>query len=264
MLSAVAALPDTPAPRISPRRRPVMLRADPLRSAVRVVEEDPALCGTLAEPLAEIARQQLLARTMWVEAGRWEPLGGDLPAHFDGWLGLLVLEGLLVRQVELEGLRCCELLGPGDVLRPWDEDDNTGLLESHTSWRVLEPTRVALLDGNFARRGCRWPTVTAELLQRTLRRSRAQSILLAVTQARRADVRLRVLFAHLADRWGRVTPEGILLPLRLTHTVIAQLTGLRRPSVSISLGELERAGEIVRLTKDSWMITHAAAASHAV
>ena len=77
------------------------------------------------------------------------------------------------------------------------------------------------------------------------------------------DVRLRALFAHLADRWGRVTPEGIVLPLRLTHTVIAQLTGLRRPSVSISLGELERAGEIVRLTKGSWLIAHTAAVTAA-
>ena len=168
---------------------------------------------------------------------------------------MLVLDGLLVRQVELEGLRCCELLGPGDLLRPWDEDDGAGTLECRAAWQVLEPTRVALLDADFARRACRWPSLTPELLQRTLRRSRAQSTLLAITQARRADVRLRVLFSHLADRWGRVTPHGIVLHLRLTHSVIAQLTGLRRPSVSISLGELERSGEIVRLSKDAWQIS---------
>jgi CRP-like cAMP-binding protein len=241
----------------------VALRADPLRAAVRIIDEDPALCGDLPDHLLEKARQQLLARTMWVESGRWEPLAGDLPARFDEWLGLLVLDGLVVRQVELDGLRCCELLGPGDVLRPWDEDDGAGLIECHASWRVLEPTRVALLDGNFTRRASRWPTLTTELVQRALRRSRAQSILLAVTQARRADVRLRTLFWHLADRWGRVTPEGIVLPLRLTHSVIAQLTGLRRPSVSISLGELEHAGEIVRLSKSHWLIPHKASTAPA-
>ncbi len=152
-------------------------------------------------------------------------------------------------------LRCCELLGPGDVLRPWDEDDRGATLDSAAEWRVLEPMRLALLDASFARRASRWPTVTAELMQRTLRRSRSLSILLALTQARRADERLRTLFWHLADRWGRVTPEGIVLPLNLTHSVIAQLTGLRRPSVSISLGELERAGEIVRLSKSLWLIS---------
>jgi hypothetical protein len=36
--------------------------------------------------------------------------------------------------------------------------------------------------------------------------------------------------------------------------VIAQLTGLRRPSVSISLAELEREGEIVRISKDAWLL----------
>jgi CRP/FNR family cyclic AMP-dependent transcriptional regulator len=238
-------------------------RAESGRPAVRIADEDPALLGTLSDELLQAARHQLVARTLWVEPGRWEPLSGDLPRRFDGWLGVLVLDGLLVRQVELEGLICCELLGPGDILRPWDEDDETGTIECHTAWRVLEPTRLALLDAGFARRACRWPTLTAELLQRTLRRSRSQSILLAITQARRADVRLRTLFSHLADRWGRVTPDGIVLPLRLTHSVIAQLTGLRRPSVSISLAELERSGEIVRLSKDAWLITRPAASDAA-
>ena len=53
-------------------------------------------------------------------------------------------------------------------------------------------------------------------------------------------------FARLADRWGRVTPEGIVLELQLTHRVISELTGLRRPSVSLSLGDLERAGELLK------------------
>jgi hypothetical protein len=233
------------------------------RGAVRVAEQDPGLLGALTGTLADAACHRLVARTLWLEPGAWEPLSVDLPRQFNGWLGMLVLDGLLVRQVEVGGLRCCELLGPGDLLRPWDEDDGGDTLESRAAWRVLEPTRLALLDGGFARRACRWPTVTAELMHRTLQRSRSLSILLALTQARRADVRLRTLFAHLADRWGRVTPAGIVVPLQLTHSVIAQLTGLRRPSVSISLGELERTGEIVRLSKGSWLISREALAGRA-
>jgi CRP-like cAMP-binding protein len=253
-LQWVSAWTPSAPPRVAPRRSPVSLRSDPAHPTLSVIEADPGLLGAVPDGLLEAARQQLLARTLWLESGRWEPLESDLPANFDGWLGMLVLDGLLVRQVQLEGLRCCELLGPGDLLRPWDEDGGGSTLDCVATWRVLEPTRVALLDAGFARRAHRWPTLTAELLHRTLRRSRAQSILLAITQARRAEVRLRVLFSHLADRWGRVTPDGIVLPLRLTHTVIAQLTGLRRPSVSISLGELERSGEIVRISKGAWQI----------
>ncbi len=230
------------------------------RSAVRVADEDPALLGPLEGEYAAAARHQLVARTMWRDPGRWEPLGADLPRRFDGWLGMLVLDGLVVRQLTVGGLRCCELLGPGDLLRPWDEDDGAATLEAEAVWRVLEPTRMALLDAGFARRASRWPTIQAELMHRSIRRSRSLSVLLALTQARRADVRLRTLFWHLADRWGRVTPDGIVLPLRLTHSVIAQLTGLRRPSVSLSLGELERSGEILRVSKTSWLLTGDAAA----
>ncbi|HEX6027077.1 MAG TPA: Crp/Fnr family transcriptional regulator [Solirubrobacter sp.] len=234
------------------------------RSAVRVAEEDPSLLGSLTGELADAARHQLVARTHWRDPGRWAPLGGvDVPRRFDGWLGLLVLDGLVVRQVSVDGLRCCELLGPGDVLRPWDEDDGAATLDLTADWRVLEPTRVAQLDSAFARQASRWPTVHAELMQRSVRRSRSLSVLLALTQARRADVRLRTLFWHLADRWGRVTPDGVVLPLRLTHSVIAQLTGLRRPSVSLSLGELERTGEIVRLSRSSWLLSRNAGAVRA-
>ena len=247
------ARPAKPAYRTAPE-----FALDPLgsreRVAVRVIDEDPGLLGPLTGELADAARHQLMARTLWRDPGRWEPLRSDLPLRFDGWLGMLVLDGLLVRQVEVSGLRCCELLGPGDVLRPWDEDDGSATLNTSAEWRVLEPTRLALLDAGFARRASRWPTLSVELMQRATRRSRSLSVLLAVTQARRADVRLRTLFWHLADRWGRMTPAGVVLPLCLTHTVIAQLTGLRRPSVSISLGELERSGEIVRLSKSSWLI----------
>jgi hypothetical protein len=221
------------------------------------------LLGALTGTLADAARHRLVARTLWLDPGAWQPLGADLPRRFDGWLGMLVLDGLLVRQVEVGDLRCCELLGPGDLLRPWDEDDGGAMCGSEAAWRVLEPTRLALLDGAFARRASRWPTVTAELMQRTLRRSRSLSILLALTQARRADVRLRTLFWHLADRWGRVTPAGVVVPVNLTHRLIGQLTGLRRPSVSISLGELERSGEIVRLSRGSWLISREALAAQA-
>ena len=233
------------------------------RSAVRVIDEDAGLLGPLEGELAEAARHQLVARAMWRDPGRWEPLGADLPRRFDGWLGILMLDGLVVRQLTVGALRCCELLGPGDILRPWDEDFGAATLDSDAVWRVLEPTRLALLDAGFARRASRWPSLHAELMHRSLRRSRSLSVLLALTQARRADVRLRTLFWHLADRWGRVTPEGVVLPLRLTHSLIAQLTGLRRPSVSLSLGELERSGEIVRVSKSSWLLAHNAGARKA-
>ncbi len=221
--------------------------------AVRLSDVDPSLLGPISAPLAAAAREQLVARTVRLDAGQWDRRPYDLDGDFRGWLGLMVLDGLLVRGVDVEGLRCCELLGPGDVLRPWDEDGGV-TLETQATWRVLEDAKLALLDQAFARRACRWPSVTSELLRRTMSRSRSLSISLAITQARRADVRVRDLFWHLADRWGRVTPRGIVLTATLTHSVISQLTGLRRPTVSLTLADLERSGEIVRTSKDTWLI----------
>jgi hypothetical protein len=220
---------------------------------VRVAEADPDLVGGLERDLASAAAHHLVARVVALPVGTW-PQPPQFAQDFTGWLGMLVLSGLLVREVDLNGLCCCELLGPGDLLRPWEEDGPDAALQSVAAWRVVEPARIALLDAGFARRACRWPSVVTELMHRSLMRSRSLSVLLSATQARRADVRLRMLFWHLADRWGRVTPEGVRLDLSLTHSVISQLTGLRRPTVSLNLARLEQSGEIVRVAKTEWVI----------
>jgi hypothetical protein len=220
--------------------------------AARLADVDPDLVGHLDDDLTAAAGHHLVAPVVRLPAGTWDP-GAHAP-DFDGWLGMLVVGGLLVRDVEIGGLRCCELLGPGDLLRPWDEDGRTATLATRATWRVVQSARVALLEPAFARRACRWPSVVAELMHRSLVRTRSQSVLLAATQARRADVRLRTLFWHLADRWGRMTPNGVRLELPLTHTVISRLTGLRRPTVSLNLASLEAKGEIVRVTRSEWLI----------
>jgi hypothetical protein len=55
-----------------------------------------------------------------------------------------------------------------------------------------------------------------------------------------------MLFWQLADRWGQMTPEGVVLPLPLTHELLGQLVGLHRPTTSTALQRLTRAGEIAR------------------
>jgi CRP-like cAMP-binding protein len=101
---------------------------------------------------------------------------------------------------------------------------------------------------------CRWPEVLAALMQRGLRRSRSLAVHLAIAQARRADVRLMALFWHLADRWGRVTHDGVVVELSLTHSLLSRLTCLRRPTVSLTLKELEAAGELVKTERGHWLL----------
>jgi CRP-like cAMP-binding protein len=217
-------------------------------NVVRVLEEDPGLAAMLDENERAVAAQHLVAAELRVPRGPWrptQPLG-----HARGDLGYLVLDGLLVRETVLGRHTTAELLGSGDLLRPWDhhsDDSGDGPLETRNAWRVLQPMRLAVLDARFAALCSRLPPVTAELLNRTLRRSRLLGLLLALSAMPRLEARLLALLWHLADRWGTVNPDGTLVPLRLTHATLAQLVGAQRPSVTSALRQLERRGLLARV-----------------
>jgi hypothetical protein len=44
------------------------------------------------------------------------------------------------------------------------------------------------------------------------------------------------------------------VPLALTHRILGQLVGARRPTVSTALGELAERGELVRRVDGSWVL----------
>jgi hypothetical protein len=52
-----------------------------------------------------------------------------------------------------------------------------------------------------------------------------------------------------------MTVDGVRIPLTLSHRMLAQLVGARRPTVSTAPGELSRAGELVRCPDGSWLLT---------
>src|SRR3954447_17258596 len=219
---------------------------------IRLLEAQPDLADGLSPEEEAQARRQVVALLDNVEPGPWEPGSRypDDPAFF----GLLVIDGMVSRDIELGGRRCSELLGPGDLLRPWDYDEGaTASVPSESAWSVLEPTRVAVLDGRFARVACRFPELIARLIARTLRRSRWLAILLTISSMPRVDARVLALFWHLADRWGHVTLEGVVVPVRLTHDMIGRLVGAHRPSVTTALSELTRAERITRLPH-GWLL----------
>jgi CRP-like cAMP-binding protein len=62
-----------------------------------------------------------------------------------------------------------------------------------------------------------------------------------------------VLLWALAERWGRVSTQGVRLPLQLPHRTLATLVGARRPSVTTALSGLARDG-LVERTDDGWLL----------
>lgn len=220
-------------------------------AAVRVFEHEPDLLSGLDGDTAAVLRRRVVVPQLQLAAGVWRPPGCG---QFDGALGLLVLDGVLSRSICLQGRNCAELLGAGDLLRPWDLGDPADAFAAPCAWRVLQPVRLAVLDRRFAAIAARWPTIVDTLLARSTLRSRALVFHLAIAHIRQAETRLLMLFWHLAERWGRMTPDGVVLPLPLTHEMLGKLVCLHRPTTSSALQRLIRAGQIARRADRGWML----------
>src|SRR4051812_4249575 len=113
---------------------------------VQILRADPELANAIPQATRDDAAVYTFAHAMWLEPGEWQP---DLDGDGAGHLGLLVLDGFLVRHVRVIDRPPAELLGPGDLLHPW-EPDHTEPFVAGSRWDVLEPARVAVLDRRFA------------------------------------------------------------------------------------------------------------------
>jgi CRP/FNR family transcriptional regulator, cyclic AMP receptor protein len=222
------------------------------RTLVRVLDVDPELGYRLDDEDRAAARRFAVAEVVALDPGPWPD--ALEPPDDEPQVGLLVLDGLVVHELRLGSGVCAELLGAGDLLRPWDEYSAQSIPGWSASWRVLEPARLAVLDRRFATVASRWPALLDVIMRRSVMRARAAGFLRAVTHMTRVDDRLLVLMWFLAERWGRVRPEGVVVPLKLTHQLLAALVGAKRPSVTTALGELTSAGLVERRDDGSWLL----------
>ena len=93
------------------------------------------------------------------------------------------------------------------------------------------------------------------LLDRACARAHRLAMLQAIPHLNSVDRRLLALFWHLAERWGRVTPDGIVVPLTLSHRLLAEIVwAARRPTVTVGIAALERRGKLLRLDDASWLL----------
>jgi CRP/FNR family cyclic AMP-dependent transcriptional regulator len=225
-------------------------QSPPPPSLCHVLREDPELAEAIPAGRRERAIEACTAEELYI------PPGGTprptLPPAPDG-IGFLMLHGLLIRRVGIEGRFGAELLGEGDLLRPWQTNGETAVLPLETVWTVLEPTRLAVLDDGFVSRLAEYPELAPAFVARAMQRTRNLAVNMAIVHQARVDVRLLMLLWHLAGRWGRVRSDSTLLPLRLTHTVLADLVAARRPTVTSALSDLSRRG-LVRSSSDNWLL----------
>jgi CRP/FNR family transcriptional regulator, cyclic AMP receptor protein len=228
---------------------PTLDPAGATRGFIDVRELDLGLWEREAHDRSDL-RRRLIARVLHVPAGPLDmSVVGDAD---DSWLGLLVLDGLLLAQLEEGRGHCGWLLGENDLLRPWDMQEVS--LLKRPRWRVLQPARIALLDDEFGRGAGRLPVIAREMLSRSARTAHwllAKSLLVSCPLV---EDRLILLFALLGERWGRVTPDGVLLDLPLTHRLLACLCGARRPTVTLALHVLQEDGVLTRAARGGWLL----------
>jgi len=219
---------------------------------ISLLDADPDLADLLDPQELERARLEARTRVQRLSPGAWDAGAALEPAAHHR--GFLIVDGLLSRTVEVMGRRCVELVGHGDVMRPWQWDDVGSHVRAEVGWSVLEDTRLAVLDHRLVMRMAPWPELGLELFNRGTRRAHHLAVALAIAHHQRVDDRILLTLWHLAERWGRVHPDGIVVPLPLGHQRLADLIGAQRQSVTTALGGLTRAGMISRRDNGDWVL----------
>lgn len=228
--------PDASGPeRVKRRRRAVE------SEVAFILKEDPDLAQALSPGDRRIAMDLFRASVISVSRPRWQPPEYETTRTY----GLLLLDGLIGRRVQVGGAVATELLSCGDILRPWEEPTLWHMIPPELDWRVFRPTRLALLDERITSLIGRRPELVIAFSARLLRRARVAAYLMAISHLTRVEDKLIATLWHLASTWGHVTPQGVSVPFRLSHEVLGEILGAQRPSVTLAMQRLRRRGQVV-------------------
>ena len=220
-------------------------------AAARLLEVAPWLGEGLSTADAEEAKRTVLVPVEFHEPGAlvWRQ---PVPA-----VGLMIVDGRMVRGLHVDDAPAhgIEMLGDGDLLRPWTFQGATASIPSTVDWTVLSRVKLAVLDLGYVRATMRWPRIGINLLDATVERTRTLSYFLTVRQVSRLEGRILLTLWHLADRWGHVSSDGVVLELpKLTHEMIARMVAARRPSVTTGIRTLRELGLIEVQSRGRWIL----------
>lgn len=219
---------------------------------ISLLQADPDLESGLQPDQLKRARTDLLAPVADLPLGLWDPAA---LLQDRGAGALLVVDGLLLREVMLGGAISAELLGPGDVLECPGLEESDALIPVTVHWTAVETGRVVLLTPAVMFAAARWPAITRALFERLEQRVLRLSKQAAICHLNAVHLRLLALFWHLAERWGRMGTTEVILPLRLLHRTLAALVGAERSTVTLGLKRLADAGLVTRRNDGAWLLT---------
>jgi CRP/FNR family transcriptional regulator, cyclic AMP receptor protein len=218
---------------------------------VALLECDPELARHVTAEETLRARRAVTAPLIALPEGRFDPQQaiscGTSP------FAALVVSGLIAREVTVGGQPTLRLLGPGDIVHGTPME--AGLLRPEECFTATLPTRLAILDDRFLHAVRHWPRLLTALVERAGEQLDATLVQLAISQQPRVEDRLVALFRALAERWGHVSAEGVLVPLSLTHEALGRLIGARRPTITLALKALARDRRLTRRSDGAWLVT---------
>jgi CRP-like cAMP-binding protein len=213
---------------------------------------DPDLAQLLTPERLMQAEFDLRATVANIDAGAWDPRDVSArPCPAD--IGVLVLSGVIMRELCVHETPSGELFGPGDIIRDIPAATSE-LLERSVRWQVLERATVAVMDRETGHMLRRYPEVMAIVLDRLNARAERLAVAQAISQITGVHTRVEALLWHLAERCGRVGADGVIMPLRLSHRMIGSLVGARRPTVSTAIARLADERRVARRFDGTWLL----------
>jgi CRP/FNR family cyclic AMP-dependent transcriptional regulator len=222
-----------------------------LEQTLRLLVVDP----DLASAIQSSTRRRAALRT--VTAGDLALAPGQQPdrrlIESEGALGVVVLNGFLVREWSTGDHISADLLGPDDVVQPWGSEPMITMLRHTVSMTALTPVRLALLDREFFERSAQWPEIAAALLERAGRLAQRLSLRGAL-ETFSVDARLLTSFWLWASQWATVAGQGVVLRVPLSHERLARLIHARRPTVTSAMGRLRSTGLVTPRQDGAWLL----------
>ena len=212
----------------------------------------PDIAGRLAPEERGVAERALVAPLV---RARDEGLAAALAVEPGDAFDFVLVEGTVLKETTLAGSSALELFGPGDVLAPPLSATRQLEFPSSSRYLALGDVSVATLGPRFKRAALRWPQIADFLHGRIAEQTHRASTHIAMLHLPRAEDRILALFAELGERFGRVTPDGIVIEIPLfNHELIGRLTASRRPTATLALQQLYHQGLLTRLAANSWKL----------
>jgi CRP/FNR family transcriptional regulator, cyclic AMP receptor protein len=220
-------------------------------SRIALLQVDAGLRAAVPQQERPLAERAVHVPCHELGPGPWRTesvrAGGDT-------LAALVVRGLGTREITIAGRRSAELLGPGDVFHPWSSSNP--VVPSTSRWASGSRATIAVLDGRFLAAARRWPELFAVVHERLAEQLERATMRAAIMSLPRVEQRILGIFWQLAERWGTVRSEGVVVELAITHELIGQLIGAQRPTVSLALQALAGEGHLQRTSHDAWILRH--------